>query len=76
MLSLLGSVLTTIAIVGIVGCIAMQGYFVWRANLAPETKADSQNKFMLGLAAFFGFFFIAIVGVILLQLSGAYGAAQ
>lgn len=72
MLSVVGWALTIVAIVGIFSCIAMQAYFVWRGILDPQTKADSQNKFMLGLAAFFGFFMIAIMGVILLQVSGAY----
>jgi hypothetical protein len=76
MLSALGWLIAIIGFAGGASCIALQGYFVWRANIDPDTKADSQNKFMLGLAACFGFFLIGIVGVILLHVSGAYDAMR
>jgi hypothetical protein len=76
MLATLGWSVAIIAFIGSASCIALQTYFVMRGRVDAETKADSQNKFMVALAAFFGFFVLAIVGVILLQVSGAYGHAR
>ena len=76
MLSALGWLISIIGVVGAAGCIAVQAYFVWRANAAPETKVASQNKFVLGLAGCVGFFLVAFLGAILLQTSGAYDLAR
>lgn len=75
MLATLGWLITMIAFAGVFACIARGFYYVMRGNVDPDTREDSQRKFMIGLGASVCFFLLAVVGVILLQVSGAYGAA-
>lgn len=76
MLLALGWFIAIVGFVGLASCVALQAYWIWRANVDPDTKADSQSKFMIGFAACFGFLLVAILGAILLQVSGAYGVAR
>ena len=76
MLAALGWLVTVVSFAGFFACIAMGHYYVMRGRVDPDTQADSQSKFMMGLAASICFFMLAIVGVILLQISGAYEPAH
>jgi hypothetical protein len=51
---------------------------LFRAAWTGGSRGESglTNKFMIALAACFGFFLIAILGVILLQVSGSYDRAR
>jgi hypothetical protein len=47
-----------------------------RSRVDSDTREDSQRQFMIAMAASICFFMLAVVGIILLQVSGAYGSAE
>lgn len=72
MLEALGWLIAVVGFVGVFACIVTGHYYVMRGRVDPDAKAHSQTKFMIGMVASVCFFLVAILGVVLLQVSGAY----
>lgn len=73
MIKALGWLIAIVGFVGVFACVASAHFYVMHHRVDPDTRADSHSKLMIGMAAAVCFFLVAILGVILLQISGAYG---
>jgi len=72
MLRALGWLVTIASFAGLFASIASMHFYVMRHRVDPDTREDSQSKLMIGFAAIVCSFMVAILGVILLKVSGAY----